>query len=82
MRRHGGPSLSHKGIKLFVSPRFLQLCRKCFGNGFILKEGRLRLDIRNNFFYNSGYEALEQIAQRDGGCLVPWRQPKSDWAAL
>ena len=33
-------------------------------------DGRFRLDIRKKFFYNKGGEALEQVAQRGGGCPI------------
>ena len=33
-------------------------------SSFKLKEGRLRLHIRKNFFYHESSEALEQVAQR------------------
>lgn len=35
---------------------------------FKLKEGRLRLGIRRNFFYYEGDETPEQAGQRSGGC--------------
>ena len=40
------------------------------GNGFKLKEGRLRLEVRKKVFTHSG-EALEQVAQRTSGCPIP-----------
>jgi len=38
----------------------------------MLKEERFRLDIRKNvvFFYNTGSEALAQVVQKGGGCLL------------
>ena len=40
-------------------------------NGFKLREGRLRLDLRKKFFYNEGGETLEQVAQLGNGGPVP-----------
>ena len=40
-------------------------------NGFKLKEGRFRLDLRKKFFYNEGGETLEQVAQRVSGGPIP-----------
>ena len=39
-------------------------------NGFKLKEGRFRLDVRGKFFTMSG-EVLERAARRSCGCPVP-----------
>ncbi|GAB0188666.1 hypothetical protein GRJ2_001331900 [Grus japonensis] len=41
------------------------------GDGFKLKEGRFRLDIKEEILYCEGGEALEQVAQRSCGCPMP-----------
>ena len=40
-------------------------------NGFKLKQGKVRLDIRRKFFHPEGGEALQQLTQGRCGYLVP-----------
>ena len=51
-------------------------------NGFKLKEGSFRLDIRKKVFYNKCAEALLQVVQRGGGCHSSWRHSRSGWMGL
>ena len=46
-------------------------CNRTRGNGFKLREGRLRLDNNEEIFYHEGGETLEQVVQRGGGCPIP-----------
>jgi len=54
-----------------VVKHFSRACCDRRSNGFKLKEGRFRPDIRKNFFHDEGDEALAQVAQRGGGGPIP-----------
>ena len=50
---------------------FTRVCsERTRSNDFKLKEGRFRLDIKEEFFYSEDGETLEQAAQRSGGCPI------------
>jgi len=46
-------------------------CDRIRSNGFKPREGRFRLGDKEEVFYSEGGEALEQVAQRGGGCCIP-----------
>ncbi|KAK4817728.1 hypothetical protein QYF61_026528 [Mycteria americana] len=55
-------------------------CDRTRSNGFKLREGRFRLDLRKKFFYNEGGEPSEQVAQRGSGGPVPGNIQGQFWA--
>ena len=68
-----------KGVSSEEEDRFFSrvYCDGTRGNVIKLKVGRFKLDIRKKlflfcfFFYNEGSEALAQVTQRGGECLIP-----------
>ena len=46
-------------------------CGRTNGDGFKLKEGRFRLNIKKKFFIRRMMKTPDQVAQRGGRCPIP-----------
>ena len=72
-RPYSGFSIYKEAYKTDGEKLFIKACSdRTRDNSFKLKEGRFGLDIRKKLFYDEDGEALEQIAERNCGCPLPW----------